>query len=74
MSDLYKGKFFYEIVKVLSGRYVGTLQLIGPLDNIRYVNEDVSSKYREYKFVQVVEGKIVAAFSEKEILVTDRIL
>ena len=80
---LYEGKFFYEIVKVKYGRNAGTIQLFGPFDNIYYVNKvlpkDVSDRIvkqdeegKEYKFVQVVDGRPVQAFTAEEILVTDR--
>lgn len=80
---LYEGKYFYEIIKPMSGRFAGLIQLAGPFDNIRYVNEDArstktfstdASPAPKIKFVQVVDGKIVASFQENEILVTDRVL
>lgn len=78
-KKLYEGKFFYEIVKPKSGG----IQLFGPFDNIFYVNKvlpkDVSDRVvsknendKEYKFVQVIDGRPTVAFTEEEILVTDR--
>ncbi len=69
-SDLYDGKFFYEIVRTEIPK---ELTLVGPLYNIYYVSPLVS-EHNEYKFVQVINGKPVVAFRENEILVTDHIL
>lgn len=79
-KNLYEGKFFYEIVKPKSGRYAGYIQLHGPLDNIFYATRKlmtadllwINGEPKEYKFVQVIDGKPVAAFTNEEILVTDR--
>ena len=70
-KKLYEGKFFYEIVKITSGRNAGTIQLFGPFDNILYT---VGAESRDTLsgFAQVVDGKAVAFFKQEEILVTDR--
>lgn len=81
MRPEYEGKFFYEIVKPISGRNAGLIQLAGPFDNIYYAEPSRDSQEKivrlfpkkdKYKFVQVVGGTIVQAFTEEEILVTDR--
>jgi hypothetical protein len=63
-KKLYEGKFFYEIVKVKAGRHAGTIQLFGPFDNILYANPIDKDVKSEYKYCQVVDGKVVAAFKE----------
>jgi hypothetical protein len=79
---LYEGKFFYEIVKPKTGG----IQLFGPFDNIYYTEPAVDNRFdhlrrtwstdaapqKRYKFVQVIDGRPVVAFTEEEILVTDR--
>ncbi len=74
-KKLYEGKYFYEVVKP----FPGMIQLWGPFDNIRYIAKDYSVGFStedinhpEIKFAQVIDGKIVQAFEEHEILVTDR--
>jgi hypothetical protein len=78
-KKLYKGKFFYEIVKPHSGG----IQLFGPFDNIYYVNRDLprevtdrivprNEEGKEYAFVQVIDGRPTVAFTQDQILVTDR--
>ena len=72
---LYAGKYFYEIVKPTSE--YGDVTLVGPLDNIFYatpvdVEDEAASHF--IKFVKVVNGCPVQAFTEKQILVTDRVL
>lgn len=74
-KQLYEGKFFYEIVKVKKGKNAGTIQLFGPFDNIFFtvpLPEEHARYAGPYKYVQVIDGKPVQAFSEEEILVTDR--
>lgn len=71
-KKLYEGKYFYEIIKPISGRWAGYIQLAGPFDNIYYASHINGES--KYKFVQVIDGKPVQAFTEEEILVTDRIL
>lgn len=70
-KKLYEGKFFYEVVK-----HDDRIELFGPKDDIYYVNPIANSKGEmsdsTYKFVQVVDGKPVQAFTEEEILVIDR--
>jgi hypothetical protein len=79
-KKLYEGKFFYEIVKP---KNTGGIQLFGPFDNIFYINRDLPKDVtdrilprnedgKEYVFVQVVDGKPTVAFTQEEILVTDR--
>jgi hypothetical protein len=73
-KKLYDGKFFYEIVK--SRTVEDSIQLLGPYNNIYYATSDINSQDEKtnsiYKFVQVIDGKIIQAFTEWEILVTDR--
>jgi hypothetical protein len=68
---LYKGKYFYEVID--NGQEKA---LVGPLNNIYYaVKSAVIPGYEDksdYKFVQVKDGIVVAAFSDKEILVLDK--
>lgn len=64
-GKLYEGKYFYEIVKPKSGRFVGLIQLVGPLEDVRY-KTDLTG------FVQIIDDKIEASFTNEEILVTDR--
>lgn len=68
-KHLYEGKYFYEIVKPKTGG----IQLFGPFDNIYYATTigDEESNFK-IKYVQVIDDKPVAAFTEEEILVTDR--
>lgn len=68
---LYEGKFFYEIVKTTKSK---VLKLVGPFDNIFYTvkKNTVGSNFENYKFVQVINGMPVQAFTEDQILVTDR--
>jgi len=81
MNSLYEGKFFYEVLKPKTGG----IQLVGPFDNIYYVSENEDARYKigrlfstdakpqpTFKFVQVIDGQPVQAFTEEEILVTDR--
>lgn len=67
-QKLYEGKFFYKVVKSKSEE----ITLFGPLDDIYYArligNKESNLKI---KFIQVVDGQAVAAFTEEEILVTD---
>jgi hypothetical protein len=76
---LYEGKHFYIIHKTDKGNVF----LDGPRDDVYYtvkVGEvDVPEAQRatpnkEYKFVEVIDGIIVKAFTEEEILITDRVL
>jgi len=60
---LYEGKFFYEVVKVKKGRNAGTIQLFGPFDNIYYVSPYAGASPK-LKFMQVIDGKPVQAFTE----------
>jgi hypothetical protein len=72
-QKFYEDKYFYEIVKIKSGRKAGTIQLFGPYDNIYYVERPLGEKTdRVYKYIQVINGLPVQAFTEEEILVTDR--
>lgn len=82
-TKLYEGKFFYQIVKPTSE--YGDITLAGPFDNIYYIEKSAANHVGklfstdaaptpEYKFVQVVDGVPVQAFTESEILVTDRVL
>lgn len=66
-KKLYEGKHFYKIIDFAGGKH-----LIGPFDNIYYI-----SNYSEgdaFKFVQITLGQPDVNITEKEILVTDRIL
>lgn len=76
LKSMYENKFFYEVVKPKTVN--GTIQLFGPHDNILYTNPVKNSEGEEpnpiYKFVQVIDGRVVQAFTENEILVTDRVL
>lgn len=65
----YLGKYFYEVVRV-EERY---LRLYGPLRGLYYLTHSVDGE-GAYVFVQVADCKIVASFTEKEILVSDRLL
>ncbi len=71
-KKLYEGKFFYEIVKPAAGG----IQLFGPFDNIYYVNDKIElpPEWSGAKFVQVVDGIPTVVFTEKEILITNRVL
>lgn len=60
MNDLYDGKKFFEIVNGVP---------VGPLDNIRYVERTGGNFDPGIKFCQVINGKVVQIFTEKEILV-----
>jgi hypothetical protein len=66
-SKLYKNKYFYEIV-----RFPDHLELIGPLEDVRYIDKAKAKKteFKRYHFVQVVGGKVMAAFTKRQILVT----
>ena len=71
----YKGKYFYEVL--VDGNYRGqTCKILhGPLDTIRYTTKSGQSRDSEvYPFVQIIDGKIIQAFKENEILVTNKIL
>lgn len=79
----YEGKYFYEIVKVKSGRNAGTIQLFGPFDNIYYIDDYSCSHIsnvldtgeclnQKFKYAQIINGNPVQLFTEKEILITDR--
>jgi len=61
-KKLYKGKHFYEIVKMKT-----YTKLYGPLDGIRY-SADLTH------FVEVIKGTPVRFFAKHVILITDRIL
>jgi len=65
---LYENRFFYEIVKTENEN---ELKLVGPLDTIRYT-VPLEEEKNGYRFVQIIDGKIVQAFKEHEILVTMR--
>ena len=64
-------QYFYEIVKILTGRFAGSVQLWGPLDGIHYTRTGSGDIIG---FSQIINNKEVQTFKEEEILVTDRIL
>jgi len=62
-EEFYKTHEFYEVV---NGKKVG------PLDNIFILDPNVDRKDTEYegfKYCQVIDGRVVAAFKEGEIIV-----
>jgi hypothetical protein len=70
-KKLYEGKYFYEIVRSEDPQ---RLILVGPRDDIYYVNQVPESDFQEYTFMQVINGTLKQAFKAEEILVTDRVL
>lgn len=74
-QEMYDNKFFYEVVPGEEGSIDHTL--VGPLDNIRflvpYEDRRRSQEFGqpEYAFAQVINGKVVAAFTKEEIVVLD---
>jgi len=68
-KDPYLEKYFYEVVS----RAGNGLKLIGPLEDIYFVNP-TNKEFKEnaYKYAQVVDGKIVQAFTKNEIYVTEK--
>lgn len=55
----YEGKLFYEVIKTGPQEF----KVMGPFDNIYYISTGPG-------FVQVIDGKPVAMFTEDEIYVT----
>lgn len=55
----YEGKFFYEVIKTGPQEF----KVIGPFENIYYISNRPG-------FIQVIDGKPVAMFTEDEIYVT----
>jgi hypothetical protein len=74
-KKLYEGKFFYEIVRQPANKFGPEhLELHGPFDNIYFTTPrtDAIPNHPEYKYLQVIDGSPRQAFTESEILVTDR--
>jgi hypothetical protein len=71
-SELYEGKFFYEIVKDDAGQ----IKLFGPYENIYYCHSTSPKNpdEKEYGFIQVIDGSPVQTYTKDEILVTNRLL
>lgn len=70
MNELYKDKYFYEIVKVKNNR----VELFGPCDDVFFTKTLDPEEVNQYPYVQIINGKIIQAFTDKEILVTNRVL
>lgn len=70
MNELYKDKYFYEIVKIENSR----VELFGPRDNIFFTKTLDPEEENLYPYVQIINRRAVQAFTDKQILVTNRIL
>lgn len=64
MNELYKDKFFYEVIRTGPNEF----RLIGPLNNIRYTESDQNPN--QYPYVQLINGMLNQAFTKDEIYVT----
>lgn len=84
-KNLYDGKYFYEVSKKRTVDGTTAFVLYGPMSTIRYISKKNIAKTPKaktiklggqpignYKYVQVVNGRIVQAFTEGEILVTTK--
>jgi hypothetical protein len=73
----YERKSFYIIKEHVNDEGLPCKLLIGPRDDIYFCVLSDKMNGEEiggYKYCQVIDGKIMQAFRENEILVTDRVL